>query len=100
MLCSSPAWCQVWTSIRLATTSASTVSTGESLFFFHWATPWIPLTMMEQMCIRDSIWRGYEDLADDVRYTPQYQKLYKRRKAVSYTHLDVYKRQFVPCARS
>ncbi len=23
---------------------------------------------------------GYEDLADDVRYTPQYQKLYKRRK--------------------
>ena len=30
--------------------------------------------------VQRHIWRGYEDLADDVRYTPQYQKLYKRRK--------------------
>ena len=51
MLCSSPVWCQVWMSIRLATTSASTVSTGESLFFFHWAAPWNPQTMMEPKTI-------------------------------------------------
>ena len=42
MLCSSPVWCQVWMSIRLATTSASTVSTGESLFFFPLGGPLEP----------------------------------------------------------
>lgn len=26
------------------------------------------------------VWKDYEDLADDARYTPKYQKLYKRRK--------------------
>ena len=26
------------------------------------------------------IWKDYEELADDARYTPQYQELYKRRK--------------------
>ena len=30
--------------------------------------------------VQRHIWRDYEDLADDARYTPQYQKLYKRRK--------------------
>ena len=34
------------------------------------------------------VWRDYEDLADDVRYTPKYQELYKQRKekhAMRYT---------------
>ena len=26
------------------------------------------------------IWKDFEELADDVRYTPRYQKLYKQRK--------------------
>ncbi|MBM6978085.1 transposase, partial [Intestinimonas butyriciproducens] len=30
--------------------------------------------------VQRHIWKDYEDLADDVRYTPKYQKLYKRRK--------------------
>ena len=30
--------------------------------------------------VQRHIWRDYEDLADDARYTPKYQKLYKRRK--------------------
>ena len=34
-------------------------------------------------CVKDvqrHIWKAYEELADDARYTPQYQKLYNRRK--------------------
>ena len=30
--------------------------------------------------VQRHIWKDYEDLADDVRYTPKYQRLYKRRK--------------------
>ena len=30
--------------------------------------------------VQRHIWKGYEDLADDARYTPKYQELYKRRK--------------------
>ena len=30
--------------------------------------------------VQRHIWRDYEDLADDARYTPKYQKPYKRRK--------------------
>ncbi|MGO5097272.1 transposase [Agathobaculum sp. LCP25S3_E8] len=30
--------------------------------------------------VQRHIWRDYEDLADDVRYTPKYRELYKRRK--------------------
>ena len=30
--------------------------------------------------VQRHIWKGYEELADDARYTPKYQKLYKRRK--------------------
>ena len=30
--------------------------------------------------VQRHIWKGYEELADDVRYTPEYQQLYKRRK--------------------
>ena len=26
------------------------------------------------------IWKDYEDLADDARYTPKYQELYRKRK--------------------
>ena len=28
--------------------------------------------------VQRHIWKGYEELADDVRYTPEYQQLYKR----------------------
>lgn len=28
----------------------------------------------------EHIWKDYEDLADDARYVPEYQTLYKRRK--------------------
>ena len=30
--------------------------------------------------VQRHIWKGYEELADDIRYTPKYQELYKRRK--------------------
>ena len=30
--------------------------------------------------VRRHIWKDYEDLADDARYVPEYQTLYKRRK--------------------
>ena len=30
--------------------------------------------------VQRHIWKDYEELADDVRYTPEYQELYKRRK--------------------
>ena len=30
--------------------------------------------------VQRHVWKDYEDLADDARYTPKYQKLYKRRK--------------------
>ena len=30
--------------------------------------------------IQRHIWKAYEELADDARYTPQYQEFYKRRK--------------------
>ena len=30
--------------------------------------------------VQRHIWRDYEELADDVRYTPKYRELYKRRK--------------------
>ena len=30
--------------------------------------------------VQRHIWKDYEELADDARYTPQYQELYKRRK--------------------
>ena len=30
--------------------------------------------------VQRHIWKDYEELADDVRYTPKYQKRYKRRK--------------------
>lgn len=30
--------------------------------------------------VQRHIWKDYEELADDARYTPRYQKLYKRRK--------------------
>ena len=30
--------------------------------------------------VQRHIWRDYEDLADDIYYTPKYQRLYKRRK--------------------
>ena len=30
--------------------------------------------------VQRHIWKGYEDLADDARYTPKYQYLYKQRK--------------------
>ena len=30
--------------------------------------------------VQRHIWKDYEDLADDARYTPKYQELYKRRK--------------------
>ena len=30
--------------------------------------------------VQRHIWKNYEELADDVRYTPKYQKLYKRWK--------------------
>lgn len=28
------------------------------------------------------IWKDYEELVDDARYTPQYQKLYTKRKEI------------------
>lgn len=30
--------------------------------------------------VQRHIWKGYEKLADDARYTPNYQRLYKRWK--------------------
>ena len=30
--------------------------------------------------VQRHIWKDYEDLADDARYTPKYKELYKRRK--------------------
>ena len=30
--------------------------------------------------VQRHIWKDYEELADDVRYTPEYRELYKRRK--------------------
>ncbi len=30
--------------------------------------------------VRRHIWKDYEELADDARYTPKYQELYRRRK--------------------
>lgn len=30
--------------------------------------------------VQRHIWKDYEELADDIRYTPKYQELYKRRK--------------------
>ena len=30
--------------------------------------------------VQRHIWKDYEDLADDARYVPEYQTLYKRRK--------------------
>ena len=30
--------------------------------------------------VRRHIWKDYEDLADDARYTPEYQELYRQRK--------------------
>ena len=38
-----------------------------------------PLQRLRQT-VQRHIWKDYEDLADDVRYTPKYQRLYKRRK--------------------
>lgn len=31
-------------------------------------------------CVKMVIWKNYENLADDVRYIPEYQALYKHRK--------------------
>lgn len=45
--------------------------------------PTRPLCTHSKDCVKTvqrHIWKDYEDLADDVRYTPQYRELYKRRK--------------------
>ena len=45
--------------------------------------------MVEPLCthskdyfktVQRHIWKDYEELADDARYTPKYQELYRRRK--------------------
>ena len=33
--------------------------------------------------VQRHIWRDYGELADDVRYTPKYRELYKRRKEMN-----------------
>ena len=38
-----------------------------------------PLQRLRQT-VQRHIWKDYEDLADDVRCTPKYQRLYKWRK--------------------
>ena len=45
--------------------------------------PTRPLCTHSKDCVKTvqrHIWKGYEELADDIRYTPKYQELYKRRK--------------------
>lgn len=45
--------------------------------------PTRPLCTHSKDCVKTvqrHIWKGYEELADDIRHTPKYQELYKRRK--------------------
>ena len=49
----------------------------------------VPTAPRRHLCTRSKdcvktvqrhVWKDYEDLADDARYTPEYRELYKRRK--------------------
>ena len=50
--------------------------------------------------VRCHVWEDYEELADDVRYTPEYKKLYRRRKeTIERAFADAKEKHAMYCTR-